>query len=241
MVLSVLFAVIAALFACVGQAGGVGYVGVMGLFGYPAGVLKLAALVLTLTVSAIGIVRYQRSGLLKTRDWYPFALLGVPLSLLGGILTLPGTAYRMVLAALLLGSAAQMIARMRAAEDAGAERDIPFVPALLAGGVTGFVAGLTGVGAGVFLAAAMMALKWGSMRRVAAVSQASNLFTSLPALIGMGLSAPSWPPALPGWALAAAIGGVIGSWLGTRHLPVMVLRGILAAILFASGLKLALG
>jgi hypothetical protein len=93
----------------------------------------------------------------------------------------------------------------------------------------------------VFLAAAMMALKWGGVRRVAAVSQASNLFTSLPALIGVGLAAPVLPPALPGWALAAAIGGVIGSWAGTKHLPVMVLRGILAAILFASGLKLALG
>jgi uncharacterized membrane protein YfcA len=41
--------------------------------------------------------------------------------------------------------------------------------------------------------------------------------------------------------LAAAIGGVIGSWLGAKHLPVTVLRLILALILAASGIKIALG
>ena len=50
----------------------------------------------------------------------------------------------------------------------------------MVGAVTGLIAGITGVGAGVFLAAAMMSLKWASMRRVAAVAQASNFFTALP-------------------------------------------------------------
>src|SRR5580658_9923255 len=115
LILPALFALIAGLFACVGQAGGVGYVGVMGLFGFPALTIKTVALALTLLVSAIGLVRYQRSGLLKTRDWYPFALLGAPLSLAGGFINLPGQSYRFVLAALLLGAAAQMLWRIRAA------------------------------------------------------------------------------------------------------------------------------
>src|ERR1700743_951001 len=114
MILSLLIAGIALLFACVGQAGGVGYVAVMGLFGYSAAAIKITALALTLTVSAIGIVRYQRSGLLKTADWLPFAILGAPLSLLGGMITLPGTAYRVVVAILLIGAALQMLLRSRA-------------------------------------------------------------------------------------------------------------------------------
>jgi len=241
LILPILFALIAALFACVGQAGGVGYVGVMGLFGYPASVLKPTALTLTLLVSAIGIVRYHRSGLLKTQDWLPFALLGAPLSLLGGAINLPGQAYRFVLAALLMGAAVQMIARARATPDDRPDQAIPFRAALIMGAVAGLIAGITGVGAGVFLAAAMMSLKWAPMRRVAAVAQASNLFTSLPALAGVWVSHPSLPPQLPTWALAAGIGGVIGSWLGTRHLPADALRAILALILLASGIKLALG
>ncbi len=107
--LSLIFAVIAALFACVGQAGGAGYVGVMGLFGYPPGIIKPTALTLTVLVSAIGVAGFARSGLLRTRDWYPFALLGVPGALLGGILNLPGNWYRGIVALLLLAAAARMI------------------------------------------------------------------------------------------------------------------------------------
>ncbi len=243
LILPILLALIAALFACVGQAGGVGYVAVMGLFGFSAATIKTAALALTLTVSAIGLVRYQHSGLLRTRDWYPFALLGAPLSLVGGMLTLPGQAYRFVVAILLIGAAIQMVLRTMhaAALEDGPAKEIPFRPALITGAITGLIAGLTGVGAGVFLAAALMSLKWGSTRRVAAVAQASNLFTSFPALIGVGLANPVLPPQLPGWVLAAAVGGIIGSWLGARHLPVMALRLILALVLLASGIKIALG
>ena len=154
MILPVLFAVIAALFAAVGQAGGVGYVGVMGWFGFAPATVKLAALTLTILVAGIGLVRYQMSGLLKTADWYPFALLGVPLSLLGGVLTLPGMLYRFVVAALLLLAAAQMVrtARLAHVHDQRAAAVIPFRAALITGGVTGLIAGITGVGAGVFLA-----------------------------------------------------------------------------------------
>jgi hypothetical protein len=243
MILSLVIALIAALFACVGQAGGVGYVAVMGLFGYSATTIKITALALTLIVASIGIVGYQRRGLLKTADWLPFAILGAPLSLAGGMITLPGTAYRFVVALLLVGAALQMLWRSRAAAtlEEGPERPIPFRAALAAGALAGLIAGLTGVGAGVFLAAALMTLKWASTRRVAAIAQASNLFSSFPALIGMGLTHPALPPGLPLWALAAVIGGLAGSWLGAKHLPVTVLRLILALILAASGIKIALG
>jgi uncharacterized membrane protein YfcA len=243
LILPALFAVIAALFAAVGQAGGAGYVGVMGLFGFAPASIKLAALTLTILVAGIGLIRYRMSGLLKTVDWYPFALLGVPLSLVGGVLTLPGPLYRYVVAALLLLAAAQMVrtARMAHLLDQRAAAVIPFWPALIAGGVTGLIAGITGVGAGVFLAPVMMSFHWASTRRVAAVAQASNLFTALPALIGLEVSHPQWPHSLPLWAGAVMAGGLLGAWAGAKHLPVAVLRYLLAAILFASGVKLALG
>jgi hypothetical protein len=159
------------------------------------------------------------------------------------MITLPGTAYRLVVALLLIGAGLQMLLRSRAAAalEEGPEQAIPFRAALVTGALTGLIAGLTGVGAGVFLAAALMTLKWASTRRVAAIAQASNLFTSFPALIGMGLTHPALPLGLPLWALAAAIGGVAGSWAGAKHLPVSVLRLILALILAASGIKIALG
>ena len=93
----------------------------------------------------------------------------------------------------------------------------------------------------VFLAPVMMTFHWASTRQVAAVAQASNLFTALPALIGLEVSHPQWPHSLPLWAGAVMAGGLLGAWAGAKHLPVSVLRYLLAAILFASGIKLALG
>lgn len=242
MILPVLFAVIAALFACVGQAGGVGYVALLGIYGFDAADTKMATLCLTLLVSVIGLWRYQRHGLLKTRDWYPFAILGIPLSLIGGAINLPGDAYRWTMTVLLVAAALQMIRTARASEDASAHESVmPFMPSLVLGGVTGLIAGITGVGAGVFLAAALMSLRWASTRRVAAAAQASNLFTSFPALAGAWMATPSLPAQLPLWALAVVIGGFAGAWAGTKHLPVVALRLILALILLASGIKLAFG
>jgi hypothetical protein len=243
LLLSVIFAFVAALFACVGQAGGAGYVGVMGLFGFAPAAIKPTALALTILVAAIGVVRFARSGFLKWRSWYPFAVLGVPASLVGGIVTLPGAWYRGIVALLLLAAAAQMIRSARSAEmhDQQARGEPPLLPAIAAGGAIGFIAGITGVGGGIFLVPLILSLKWAATRQAAAIAQVNNLYTAAAALTGVWAAGPVLPPQLPWWALAAGTGGLIGSWLGAKHLPVALLRMILAVILLASGIKLALG
>jgi uncharacterized protein len=242
-VLPVVFAVIAALFACVGQAGGAGYVGVMGLFGFAPAAIKSTALALTILVAAIGVFRFARSGFLKGRDWYPFAILGVPASLAGGIVTLPGVWYRSIVALLLLAAAAQMIRSASNAEasDRNAHSVPPLVSAILAGGAIGFLAGVTGVGGGIFLVPLILSLNWAPTRRAAAIAQVNNLYTAAAALAGVWATTPALPPQLPLWAVAAGAGGLFGAWLGAKHLPVALLRYLLAAILIASGLRLALG
>jgi uncharacterized protein len=243
LLLSVIFALIAALFACVGQAGGAGYVGVMGLFGFAPAAIKATALALTILVAAIGVFRFAKSGFLKMRDWYPFAILGVPASLAGGIVTLPGAWYRGLVALLLLAAAAQMIRSASRAEasDRDAHNVPPLVPAILAGGAIGFIAGITGVGGGIFLVPLILSLNWAPTRRAAAIAQVNNLYTAAAALAGVWATSPALPPQLPLWALAAGAGGLFGAWLGAKHLPVALLRYILAAILAVSGLRLALG
>jgi len=241
--LPIVFAIIAALFACVGQAGGAGYVGIMGLFGFDAGAIKSTALSLTVLVAAIGAYRFHNAGFLKWRDWYPFALLGAPFSVIGGALQLPGTAYRIVVAILLLAAAIQMVRSAKGSDDldARALSEPPFLPAVLWGAAIGFVAGITGVGGGIFLAPLMLSLNWATTKRVAAAAQVNNLYTATSAFAGVWAVHLTIPSQLPWWATAAAIGGVFGSWLGAKHLPATTLRYLLAAILFVSGVKLLLG
>jgi uncharacterized membrane protein YfcA len=72
------------------------------------------------------------------------------------------------------------------------------------------------------------------------VSVVFILVNSIAGLAGttVGLAAP--PAGLPVWMLAALTGGLIGTQLGSRWLPVAVLRYLLAAVLVIAGLKLIL-
>ena len=239
--LSLCLAAVGALFASVGQAGAPGYVAVMGLFGHGPAVIKPVALALTVLVATIGVVRFHSLQMLRWRDLWPFALLGVPFSVLGGLINLPVATYRIVMSIILLGAAVQMAlsARKTAALDQRALPEVPLVPAIITGGMIGLVAGATGIGGGIFTATIMMILGWAPTKRVAAVAQTSNLFTALPAFIAIWIAHPAMPAELPGWALAAGLGGLLGAWLGAKYLPAKALRYMLAGILLASGLRLA--
>lgn len=238
--LAAVFFAIALLFAAVGQAGASGYIAVMALAGFAPAAVKTTALALNLLVAAIGAFAFLRAGRLSWRDIWPFAVLGFPFSLVGGGVSLPETLYFPVVGAVLLLSAAQMA--RAALLPAGGPTDPPVTPsipaALATGAVIGFVAGTTGTGGGVFLAPVILAMHWGTPRQTAATTAVYNLVNSAAALIGAYASWSEIPAALPLWLVAVAAGGVIGAFAGSLYLSDRWLRGILALILAASGLKL---
>lgn len=239
--LAVLFLIVAALYAAVGQAGASGYLAAMGMFGLAPTVMKPTALALNLLVAGLGTFQFWRSGLFSWRTFYPFAVLGFPFSLLGGSVQLPGHIYYPVVGIILILSGIQMIrsamTKKIAVESAEAP---PFLPALLTGAVIGFVSGTTGTGGGIFLAPIILAMNWVSLRRTAAVTAAYNLLNSAAALAGAYASIKSIPSGLPLWLVAVGLGGVAGSLVGSRYLSDRTLRFILSAVLLVSGTKLLL-
>jgi uncharacterized protein len=231
-------AAIAAAYAAVGQAGATGYIAAMGLAGYPPDVIRPSVLALNMVVAAIGTARFARAGRLTWRGTYPFILLGLPLSVLGGATHLPASIYQPVVGALLILAAWQMarLARAAATFDELAPTHPPLLYSVLAGGVIGFVAGMTGIGGGIFVAPLVLSLRWLDTRRTAGLSALFNLLTSAAGLAGLWSTSLSLPLELPQWLAAVAIGAFLGSWLGINHLPASVLRYILAALLLVGGL-----
>ena len=88
--------------------------------------------------------------------------------------------------------------------------------------------------------AAIFIMNWVSVRRAAAVSAAYNLLNSVAALCGAYATLNRLPAPLPWWLIAAGLGGVLGTTVGSRFLPDLVLRYLLAVVLMVSGLKLIL-
>lgn len=242
-------AIVAAVYASVGHAGATGYIAVMTLWGIPPEVIRPTALVLNVLVAAIGTVQFARAGHFDRRLLVPLVVASVPAAALGGWLTLPTKAFELLVgivlavAAVRLGTEAVAAGRTGGGDDAPGPARLPagHLPrsATLAaiGGAVGLLSGLTGVGGGVFLTPLLLAVRAAPVRTVAATSAAFILLNSLAGLAG-GLAAGRSVP-LP-WlelAVAATIGGVIGSHLGAFRLPVAAIRLVMAAVLAMASAK----
>ncbi len=236
-VLSVVLALIAAAYAAVGQAGATGYIAALGLGGYSPEIIRPAALALNTLVATIGTIRFARAGHVTWRRTYPFIILGLPFSILGGATHLPSAIYNPIVGALLVVAAWQMVrsARAAAVTDELAPARPPLLPSVLAGAVIGFVAGVTGIGGGIFIAPLVLALHWLNTRHAAGLSALFNLLNSAAALVGLWSTSPSLPHELPLWLGATALGAILGSWLGVKYLAAAVLRYVLSVLLLVGG------
>lgn len=226
----------AVFYSSVGHAGASGYLAVMALIGVAPAEMRPAALALNLIVATIGSRNFIKAGHLRWPLLWPFLLASVPMAYLGGRLALPVAAYRLVVGIVLLLSAVRFGVTLRAPDTA---RGAPPVPvSLVTGGTLGFLAGLTGVGGGIFLSPLLLLLGWATLRTTAATSVVFILANSIAGLLGQMHSIVGWPHDLLWWAVAVLLGGSIGSYLGARRLPSPALRGLLAVVLFIAGLKL---
>jgi uncharacterized membrane protein YfcA len=147
----VALAVIAAAYAAVGQAGATGYIAAMGLAGYTPDIIRPAALGMNTLVAAIGTVRFAQAGFITWRGTYPFILLGLPLSVVGGATHIPASVYYPLVGLLLLVAAWQMFRTVQpvAGSDIRCPAHPPLAPSILAGAIIGFIAGMTGIGGAV--------------------------------------------------------------------------------------------
>ncbi len=241
-ILALLILLVAALYSSVGHGGASGYLASMALLGVAPEVMKPASLVLNVLVSSIGSIQFARAGHFGWRLFWPFALASIPMALLGGYIHLPGAYYKPLIGAVLLLSAWRLAARPRSVVAVPRPPAIPV--ALGVGAAIGLLAGLSGTGGGIFLSPLLLLLGWASVKQTAAVSAVFILVNSLSGLSGLLLSGRPIPDELGTWlgpwALAAVVGGFVGSRLGARRLAPPVLRRLLAAALVVAGAKLIL-
>lgn len=226
----------ALLYSAVGHAGASGYLAVMAFLGTASNAMRPTALLLNLLVATIGTVQFARAGYFRWSLFWPFAAGSIPAAYLGGRLSLPGPTYRIVVGVVLLLSAARFIVTLRAPDRA--KHSVPVLLAVLVGAMLGLLAGLTGVGGGIFLSPLLLLTGWANLRTTAATSVAFILANSAAGLLAQHAALAAVHDIAPAWAAAAVSGGLIGSWLGSRRLPNAGLRAALAVVLLAAGIKL---
>ena len=240
LILAILFLLAAILYSSVGHAGASGYLAAMALVGVAPVVMKPTALVLNLLVAAIATFRFSRAGYFSWPLLWPFAIGSIPLSFIGGAISLPGHWYKGLVGIILLISAGFLAFRFYpAALKYHQPASTPI--AIVCGAVIGLLAGLTGTGGGIFLSPLLIFTRWAETRDTGGVSAAFILVNSAAGLAGNLTSIRFLPSAIPLWLCAAMIGGFMGSEIGTRKIATATFRRLLALVLFIAGGKLLLG
>ncbi len=236
--LAVCIFIVAMMYASVGHGGASGYLAVMALFSLHPESLKPTALMLNIVVAGVGTYLYCSAKQFSWRVFWPFVITSIPMSFLGGTISLPPEYYRPVLGLVLFYAAWRLFVR-RKHDDY--EANPPSLPlAMVVGGVLGFASGVIGVGGGIFLSPLMILLRWARVREVSGIAALFILVNSISGLLGHVSSmqhVPDYAPILAGTAL---IGGTIGALCGSRHLPVATILKAMSFMMVLAGGKMFL-
>ena len=188
-------------------------------------------------VACLGVWQFRRAGYFSWRLFWPLAIASIPCAYIGGTLTLSGHLYKPVLGVVLIYSAWHIFRTLREPELPVVERPALWV-LLSAGSVLGFLSGLTGVGGGIFLSPLILYYRWAKVKTVSGIAAAFIFVNSIAALTGVAKLAPTLPSALPYWAVAAVMGGLIGAEYGSKRLGNPVIKKLLSLVLLIAGMKM---
>jgi uncharacterized membrane protein YfcA len=235
-----LFFVAAVLYASVGHAGASGYLAAMALVGVAAEVMRPTALLLNVLVASVATQRFLSAGRFSWRTFWPFAVTSIPAAFVGGRIHLPPPVFKPLVGIVLLYAAARLL--MTAGQQEREDVKPPGVGiSLIFGAALGLLSGLVGVGGGIFLSPLLIFAGWATIRVTAGVSALFILVNSIAGLAGNLTGLQQLSPVIGIYAVAAGIGGTIGSQLGSRRLPSPMLRRILGVVLIVAGLKMCAG
>ncbi len=227
--------VVALLYSSVGHGGASGYLAVMALFSVSSTVTRPAALILNVFVASIAFVQFYRAKGFDWRIFLSFATASVPLAYLGGRVQLAEPVYKIILGAWLIVAAVRLSIKLTSESEPKAP---PVWLALIIGAALGFVSGLVGVGGGIFLTPVLLLMNWTDTKTAAGISALFIVLNSASALAGGSRELSQLSGAVYVWIIAAVIGGIIGSTLGSRRFDSLTMRRVLAAVLVVAGIKL---
>ena len=205
----------ALLYSSGGHAGASAYLAIMALFSVAPAMMRPTALVMNIAVASIGSARFVRARAVPWHLLGPLCLGSIPAAFVGGRMKVaPGT-YVLVLGVVLLAAAFFLWLRPKSA----VTRESPPRGWLVAiGCVLGFVAGLTGIGGGIFLSPLLILTGWEEPRRTSGAAAVFILVNSVLGLLGQISSVLRVPPQAALLAITAICGGLVGSWLGVHRL-----------------------
>ena len=230
---------VAFLYSSVGHGGATGYLAVAALLGLAPAVARPGALWMNCVVATIAFLRFQSAGFFDCRVFWRLAAASIPCAWLGSRMHLDGNTYYCLLAVALL-AAGWFLARARSAGLESPCREVQLPLALAVGGALGLLAGMTGIGGGVFLTPLLIFLNWTPAKVAGGISALFIVVNSIAGLAALGNGALIWQPVFVLAVVLGIIGALLGTWLGVNRWRTLTFRRALASVLWIAAGKLLL-
>ncbi|MBC8412249.1 MAG: sulfite exporter TauE/SafE family protein [Nitrospira sp.] len=228
--LAALFCLVAFMYSSVGLGGGSSYTALLIVFGFSALTIPMITLSLNLCVTSIGSYNFIRNRHARLKLILPFLISSIPMAYLGGALKLPKHIFHWVLLISLIFVALRIYLWEDATIKLKLTQQRKVVISLIAGSILGLIAGIAGIGGGIYLVPLIIILGLGSKKEAAACGAIFIWLNSLAGLISRfqynTIDLTNYIPLI----IAVLIGGALGSYMGSFRFAPKTMEKMLGLI-----------
>ena len=235
--LAFIFAVVAFFYASVGLGGGSSYTALLAVFGASTMTIPLVSLTLNILVTTFGSLVFLLHGHARLRLIVPFIISSIPMAYLGGMLHLPKRIFYVLLLISLCVAAAR-IYFPDTSRPVHLDQRRKNLLAIGSGAILGLIAGITGIGGGIYLVPLIILLGLGNAKEAAACGAFFIWVNSVSGLLArIQYNEVDLVPYLP-LVIAVVLGGMAGTLMGAGRFKVRTMQQILGSILIVAILLL---
>ncbi|MFC1831628.1 sulfite exporter TauE/SafE family protein [Thermodesulfobacteriota bacterium] len=235
--LAFIFAVVAFFYASVGLGGGSSYTALLAVFGASTMTIPLVSLTLNILVTTFGSLVFLLHGHARLRLIVPFIISSIPMAYLGGMLHLPKRIFYVLLLISLCVAAAR-IYFPDTSRPVHLDQRRKILLAIGSGAILGLIAGITGIGGGIYLVPLIILLGLGNAKEAAACGAFFIWVNSVSGLLArIQYNEVDLVPYLP-LVIAVVLGGMAGTLMGAGRFKVRTMQQILGSILIVAILLL---
>ena len=232
--LAVLFFIVAFTYSSVGLGGGSSYTALMAIFGISTFAMPMISLSLNLFVTSVGSYNFIRNKHAKTKLVLPFLISSIPLAYLGGSLKIPKEIFYWVLLISLVFVAVRIFIWQNTTIKFNIGQKEKIIISLIAGSVLGLVAGIVGIGGGIYLVPLILILGLGTEKEAAACVAIFIWLNSCSGLLSRlqhnSIDLTNYIPLI----VAVLAGGTLGSYMGSFKFSPKVMEKIIGAVILVA-------
>ena len=240
--LSILFLVTAVFYSSVGFGGGSTYLALMLIWGAPYTIFPILALACNIVVVLGNCFNYIRAGNLNLRMLSPYLIGSIPLSFLGGSLSIDKKIFEILLFLTLTLAGTLLLLNFKSYDNKNSiYKKIPKILSISVGGAIGFISGMVGIGGGIFLSPVLFLLRSGRANHIVTAASLFILINSISGIVGQLTKQNILTDLSNYWflVLAVFIGGQLGNFLNLEIISSRVLVLITSLLVIFVAIRLA--